>query len=91
MRFFSSLAIAALMLAACTTPQAAQQAAQPAPGASAAAVDPTAKICYSREVTGSRMPVRECHTRQEWADIQSHGDDDYSLETTRHASQAGGN
>jgi hypothetical protein len=81
------------MLAACTTPQPAQRAPSASATAAdpAAAVDPTVKICYSREVTGSRMPVRECHTRQEWADIQSNGEDDMSVEAQRHAPSSGGN
>ena len=87
MRLLSTLAIAALALAACNTPKTPQPAA--APGATAS--NKPALICTSREVTGSRMPVHECHTAQEWADIKSRGIDDFSLEAQRHAPSTGGN
>jgi hypothetical protein len=87
----STLAIAALTLAACNTPKAAQEASAAQPASAAGAPDKAALICASREVTGSRMPVRECHTADQWVDIQNHGEGAFSLEAQRQMPSKGGN
>ena len=86
----STLAIAALTLAACNTPRAAQETSAAPPARVASATDKSALICASREVTGSRMPVRECHSAEEWSDIQRHGQDAFSLEAQRSLPSKGG-
>jgi hypothetical protein len=86
-----SLAIATLALAACNTPKAAQEASAAQPAGAAITADKPALICASREVTGSRMPVRECHTAEQWADIQRTGEDSFSLEAQHHFPSNGGN
>ncbi len=85
----SSFVAAALILAACNTPKADQEASA-APAATAADGKPDV-ICATREVTGSRMPVRECHTAAEWADINKRGQDSLGVEAQRGYSGSGGN
>ncbi len=90
----SSIAAASVLaLGACTTPQAAQQpaAARLASAATQTAAGQPAKICTSRVVTGSLMPVHECHTAEEWAQIKSHGEDAFSLQAQRQMPSKGGN
>jgi len=48
-------------------------------------------ICGSVEVTGSRMPVRECHTAAEWQRMKTEGTDQFSLDTARSSPNNGGN
>ena len=95
MRRFALLAIlpfAALTLAAAPTPTSTQGTsadgtsaqATPAQGTAAAKPQAPAKknlICASHEVTGSRFPVKECHTADEWSDMQRHGTDQLGLIT----------
>ncbi|MCC2976953.1 hypothetical protein LK533_09745 [Sphingomonas sp. PL-96] len=33
------------------------------------AVNPSTRYCVKTEITGSRLPRRECHTRQQWLDL----------------------
>jgi hypothetical protein len=94
----SSIAAAwVLALGACTTPQAVPQAvpqaaaAKPASAATKTAAGQPAKICTSRVVTGSLMPVHECHTAEEWAEIKSRGEDAFSLQAQRQLPSKGGN
>jgi uncharacterized lipoprotein YajG len=87
----STLAIAALTLAACNTPKATQEASAAQPASMAGAAAKGALICASREVTGSHMPVRECHTAEQWVDIENHGEGAFSLEAQRQFPSKGGN
>jgi hypothetical protein len=90
----SSIAAASVLaLGACTTPQAVPQAAaaKPASAATKTAAGQPAKICTSRVVTGSLMPVHECHTAEEWAEIKSRGEDAFSLQAQRQLPSKGGN
>jgi hypothetical protein len=81
----SSIAsVSVLALGACTTPQQQAQAPAAKPAAVAAAPGKAAQICTSRQVTGSLMPVHECHTAEEWAQIKREGQDSFSLEAQRH-------
>lgn len=50
-----------------------------------------ALICRSQVTTGSLLPVRECHTADQWADIRTHGNDQVGLDAQRHFSNTGGN
>ena len=95
----SMLAVSVVALAGCNTPKPAQEAsAEPAsartPSAAALAnpggPDDNKKICRSREVTGSRFPVRECHTMAEWMDVQRRGQDDLSVQAERHTTGSTG-
>jgi hypothetical protein len=74
-----------LLTAACATPKteppAAPQQANAANGL----------ICASIEVTGSRFPVKECHTESEWAAIKAHGTDSLMQDTARSMPSNGGN
>jgi hypothetical protein len=85
--------ISVLAVGACTTTQQAQQttpAAKPT-AVAAAAKPPEEKICTTHQVTGELMPVRECHTAEQWADIRASGQDSFSQQAQRHAPTAGGN
>ena len=55
-----------------------------------AAKPPEEKICTTHQVTGQLMPVRECHTAEQWADIRSSGQDSFSQQAQRHAPTTGG-
>ena len=91
MRRFALLAMlpfAALTIAAAPTPPAQgtstqdNSSAQGTVASAAPAAKPAEKkICASHEVTGSRFPVKECHTADEWADIHQHGMDQLGLTT----------
>jgi hypothetical protein len=101
----SSIAvISVLAIGACTTPQVAHEAsAAPRPAAARATASTAAAakpananekaglICATHQVTGSLMPVRECHTAEAWAEIRRHGQDSFSLEAQRHMPSTGGN
>ena len=83
----------ALSLGACKTPAqtaptkvaSAAPAAAPAatpPQAAAAATpnDPNQIICVREEVTGTRLPpMKECHTRAEWAARKADGNERMQL------------
>ena len=93
-RFVLSMILpaAALTIAAAPTPNPGPTTSTPAKPAAATA--PPAKkdlICRTREVTGSRMPVHECHTADEWTEIQRHGEDSLSLDAMHHFPSNGGN
>ena len=78
---------AVCLLTACAAPKA-QLAAAPQPQQATA---DKGLICASIEVTGSRMPVKECHTQTEWAAIKGHGTDSLMQDTGRTMPSAGGN
>lgn len=64
----------------------AQQPSTPnAPAATKAAAAPAkpALICRSQVTTGSLLPVRECHTADQWADQRRHGNDQLGLDAAR--------
>ena len=68
----SIVAIAAASLIAAVSPAAAEPLA-PKPVAEAAAQEgvpaPKAqrqRVCVVDTITGSRLPVKQCHTREEW-------------------------
>ena len=44
----------------------AAQAAAPAPEAPAKAKDPSARVCRTLVLTGTRMSTRYCRTQEEW-------------------------
>lgn len=83
----SIAATSALALVGCNTAKVAQtpSATHATATSSASAQGKPALICASREVTGSRFPVKECHTAEEWADIRAHGLDSLGIEAQRHA------
>ncbi len=59
------------MTAALALLAALPAAAQAAPRDSGGAGDPDRQICKSKPVIGSRLKrIRECHTAQEWEDLQ---------------------
>jgi hypothetical protein len=88
----SFAALSILAVGACTTPQPQQASAPKAvPAAARTATAGAAKICTSRVVTGSLMPVRECHTPEEWAEIKQHGQDSLGIQAQRHLPSNGSN
>jgi hypothetical protein len=74
------------------TPAPAAGAAVPAPTAPKAAVkpadDPDKVVCVSTEVTGSRFPVKQCHTRRQWAQATRDSQDLLNDATTHHETQS---
>ena len=81
-----------LLVTACATPtqKAAQAAAPAAKPVQTAANSDNPLICGSVEVTGSRMPVHECHTAAEWQRMKTEGTDQFTLDAQRHATGSGG-
>jgi hypothetical protein len=88
----SIVAISALALVGFTTPALADVPAAPAQQPSMAnppaakKAPPPAKptlICRSQVTTGSLLPVRECHTADQWADIRTHGNDQLGIDAAR--------
>ena len=87
----SIAAIAALAVVAASTTALAGDAPTAKPAATDATAKPAAaapakpaRVCTSRTVTGSLMPVRECHTAEQWADIKRQGQDSFTLDAARH-------
>jgi hypothetical protein len=88
----SIAAISALALVGLATPALADVPSAPAQQPSTAnppaakKAPPPAKptlICRSQVTTGSLLPVRECHTAEQWADIRTHGKDQLGLVAAR--------
>jgi hypothetical protein len=59
-----------------------------AQAADKAVADPDKKICRSQEVTGSLFPKRVCHTKSEWAAVES--DQERSAEQLQARSRGNG-
>ncbi|MFT3791272.1 MAG: hypothetical protein QM741_09355 [Rudaea sp.] len=70
MKFATPVFVTAL-LAASAVPAAAQQAAAQQKSEQTAKQDPDAMVCKTIEVTGSRFPKKQCHTREQWAQMDS--------------------
>ncbi|MFT3791270.1 MAG: hypothetical protein QM741_09345 [Rudaea sp.] len=70
MKFATPVFVTAL-LAASAVPAAAQQAAAQQKSEQTAKQDPDAMVCKTLEVTGSRFPKKQCHTREDWARMES--------------------
>lgn len=85
----------ACLAAACTGPKTTQVASAPAPTTpstlAAGPSKPNDLVCASREVSGSRIPVRECHTLAEWDAIRKQGMDQLGIEAQRQFPSKGGN
>jgi hypothetical protein len=83
------------LVAACTTPKPTQvaNAAPLAPGShpQASDVHATDTVCTTHFDTGSRLPVKECHTVAEWGAINNHGTDQLGVEAQRSFPSKGGN
>jgi len=79
------------LLAACATPAQKPEQAAAARPQQTAETSGDKLICRSVEVTGSRMPQRECHTLAEWGRMHTEGLDQFGLEAKRSAPSKGGN
>jgi len=73
---------------AVATPAAARAAAPAQTAANPTQLDPNQIVCVRRDVTGSRLAsTKECHTRAEWAERKTTGEE--QLELLRAAPNAG--
>lgn len=71
MRLIAVALFASLAIAVPASSQTADSSAAPADAKPAKAK----KICRSIQVTGQRIPRRECKTEEEWANIDAARDD----------------
>lgn len=78
-----------VLLTACATPKAenAPAAAKPTQTADTSRDH---LVCRTVDVTGSRLPVRECHTTTEWARLKTQGTDQLGVEAQRASQGASG-
>lgn len=87
----AALVSAGLLVSACATPTPKTEHAAATAAKPEQAAENNPMICGSIEVTGSRMPARECHTAAEWARMKSEGLDQFSLDAQRSLPSKGGN
>ena len=98
-RVAAAVGVCCSLLAACATPKSESASATAKPESTPATAKPEQVahnsgdqlICRSVEVTGSRMPTRECHTSSEWARLKSEGEDQLGVEAQRSLATPGGN
>jgi hypothetical protein len=86
----------ACLSTACTGPKTTQVASAPttqtaAQSAAAGPSNPNDRVCTTHEVSGTRIPVRECHTLAEWDASRKHGMDQLGVEAQRTLPSKGGN